>query len=343
MLKLKIINKPKMIKMKCNIEFPDVVLANLQEKEVIPTKEKQEIVADHPYDGLSKVIVKGYVPKVENKTITQNGVYSAEEEGLDGYDIVKVETRGGDIPDNAKIILSNYDENGYPTKAVVAETNYNKARYLFRNDSYYGGIFANLEEIVMNNEWTTIPEYMCHYCTKLKTINIPNSITIFENYCFYNCNLLELSELPSGTTKIGNYCFGFCTPITISTLPNTITSLGSDCFRRTGVTISELPSGVANIPSGCFRDCKNMTEITCLGAISVISGWSFNGCTNLEKLVISNNTTVPKLQNTNAFNGTKIASGTGYIYVPDDLVESFKTATNWSAYADQIKGVSELV
>ena len=46
MLKLKIINKPKMIKMKCNIEFPDVILANLQEKEVIPTKEIQQIITD---------------------------------------------------------------------------------------------------------------------------------------------------------------------------------------------------------------------------------------------------------------------------------------------------------
>ena len=46
MFKLKITNKPKMIKMKCNIEFPDVVLANLQEKEATPTKEKQEIKAD---------------------------------------------------------------------------------------------------------------------------------------------------------------------------------------------------------------------------------------------------------------------------------------------------------
>ena len=32
-----------------------------------------------------------------------------------------------------------------------------------------------------------------------------------------------------------------------------------------------------------------------------------------------------------------------YIYVPDDLVENYKTATNWSVYASQIKPLSEYV
>jgi hypothetical protein len=40
------------------------------------------------------------------------------------------------------------------------------------------------------------------------------------------------------------------------------------------------------------------------------------------------------------FAGTK---STLTIYVPDESVEAYKGATNWSAYADQIKPISEYV
>ncbi len=39
---------------------------------------------------------------------------------------------------------------------------------------------------------------------------------------------------------------------------------------------------------------------------------------------------------------TPIEEGTGFIYVPDDLVDSYKTATNWWFVRDQIKPISEL-
>lgn len=48
------------------------------------------------------------------------------------------------------------------------------------------------------------------------------------------------------------------------------------------------------------------------------------------------------LGNKNSFNNTPIASGTGFIYVPDNLVEQYKAATNWSTFANQIKPISEL-
>lgn len=129
MYKLKIYSKPKPIKMKCSATFPPIILANLQEKEVIPTKEVQEIVADKAYDGLSKVTVQSIpneyiVPSGEieftqngtydvtdkasakvnikekilgTKTITSNGTYKAIDDNLDGYSEVEVATSGVDI------------------------------------------------------------------------------------------------------------------------------------------------------------------------------------------------------------------------------------------------------
>ena len=131
MFKLKLVNKPKMMKLKCNFTFPNIVLANLQEKETTPTKEMQQIIADQQYDGLSKVTVNPIpdeyiIPSGEinisqngtydvtdkananvnipekvlgTKSITSNGTYKAVDDNLDGYSQVEVETSGVNIND----------------------------------------------------------------------------------------------------------------------------------------------------------------------------------------------------------------------------------------------------
>ena len=65
-------------------------------------------------------------------------------------------------------------------------------------------------------------------------------------------------------------------------------------------------------------------------------------CKNLSALLLANDK-VCTLANSNAFTGTPIASGTGYIYVNDDLVDTYKSATNWTVYKNQIKPISEYV
>ena len=87
MFKLKLINKPKMMKLKCNFTFPNIVLANLQEKEIQATKNDIEVKADVPYDGLSKVDIKGYKLNLQEKEVTptkevQNVVVDDDYDGL---------------------------------------------------------------------------------------------------------------------------------------------------------------------------------------------------------------------------------------------------------------------
>jgi hypothetical protein len=139
MFKLKIIDKPEMFKMKCNFEFPKIPIENLQEKEVNPTTEKQEIVADKEYSALSKVTVNPIpdeyiIPSGEieitangnynvtdkasakvnvptkilgTKTITKNGVYNATDDNLDGYSQVEVETSGVNLDEYFKPTITS--------------------------------------------------------------------------------------------------------------------------------------------------------------------------------------------------------------------------------------------
>ena len=73
-----------------------VVKPILQEKSVTPKKIIQEVKPDEQYNGLSKVIVEPYEAITGELTATSNGTYKAVEQGLDGFDIVNVETAGVD-------------------------------------------------------------------------------------------------------------------------------------------------------------------------------------------------------------------------------------------------------
>ena len=94
-----------------------------------------------------------------------------------------------------------------------------------------------------------------------------------------------------------------------------------------------------------FSSCSKMTTIDISSFTTghpTNTGNMFYYCSALTKLIIDN----PNLfvmTSTTMLEQTPIAKGTGYVYVPDDMVDTYKSATNWSTYASQIKGMSELV
>jgi hypothetical protein len=47
------------------------------------------------------------------------------------------------------------------------------------------------------------------------------------------------------------------------------------------------------------------------------------------------------LYNNEVFTSTPIADGTGYIYVPAALVDTYKADSNWSVYENQIRAIED--
>lgn len=70
--------------------------------------------------------------------------------------------------------------------------------------------------------------------------------------------------------------------------------------------------------------------------VGTIQDSMFYSCTNLKALIIRASSMIRNTAS-NAFNQSSVANGTGFVYVPTDLVSTYQSATNWVTYASQIR------
>jgi hypothetical protein len=173
----------------------------------------------------------------------------------------------------------------------------------------------------------------------ITSASFPNATTINQNV-FYGCTSLETVSLPN-VTSIGNNTFYGCTAINNVYIP-LVTYMGSSVFRGcTALEEIEIPL-LTTTSTYVFHSCSNLMTAD-LGALKTVNAYMFTNCSSLDTLILRKTDSICTLHNTtNSLTGTPIASGTGYVYVPDDLVDTYKAATNWSTYADQILPLSYL-
>ena len=141
-------------------------------------------------------------------------------------------------------------------------------------------------------------------------------------------------------TYLGIEVFRNYESLAVADFPN-VTSTGANVFYACyALHTVNLPS-LISINSNMFAYSSLLKRLD-FPSVESISGGAFSSCSRLVTLILRKADAVCALENVSAFSRTPIAKGTGYIYVPDNLVEQYKAATNWSTYASQIKNISEL-
>jgi hypothetical protein len=205
----------------------------------------------------------------------------------------------------------------------------------------------------------SIGQYAFYSCDSLEEFNIPSSVTSIGNYAFDYCSSLREIVIPEGVTSLGTAVFRFCKSTSYVYIPSSVTSITKDAFKGCTGTL-EINCNVAGgytTSSGPFYD-HDFSHIILGSSVLSVGKNAFYSGNKLETVTIGENVTSIGAQAFNTQSGkltmlTSLAvtpptisansfpSNITEVYVPDESLEAYKTATNWSGYADKIKPLSE--
>ena len=161
------------------------------------------------------------------------------------------------------------------------------------------------------------------------------------DYLIQGDTLSEIADAIRGKT-------GSQAAITVKNMASQIDSIqaggggSGDLDSLIAGTITEiLGSNAMSVRPSAFNGLSSLVTAEFM-VVRNIYDYAFYGCSSLEALIIRTSDAICSLASTTAFYGSGIEStGSGYIYVPDDMVYAYRSQTNWSNYAGRIAPLSQ--
>lgn len=201
------------------------------------------------------------------------------------------------------------------------------------------------DEELVNSYMSLIDNTLGANVTKL-----PDGITSIGDYGFYGRTNLAITELPKTLTYIGRSAFNSCTNLQLTEIWGTLRSSSNSyveipqlCFYNCTYlkTIKVLninnPKNLSlRLDNNCFKSCSRLETVDLPANTYQILDYVFQSCSALKTL-ICRAVTPPAIYST-AFSGVTF----DVIYVPDNSLSAYKSASNWSKYASVMKPLSEL-
>lgn len=172
--------------------------------------------------------------------------------------------------------------------------------------------YEDVQEVVITRNCTGIANYaFTNVFNFLETIVIQEGMTSLGNYLFSDYgNILENVTLPQSLRTIGEGSFYNCEILSNINIPNKLTTIGDFAFKNSGIFSITLPETIVSIGEAALQ------------------------APGLESIVILAQN--PPTLGDFVFDGI-VADYT--IYVPENSLNAYKTATNWSEYADRIQPI----
>lgn len=164
-----------------------------------------------------------------------------------------------------------------------------------------------------------VANYAFARCSGMTALTADGYCEMVGNNTFENCTGLTNVNLTAKGKFMGTNQYTGCTNMVTWKAPN-------HGLSSTGVEMNNVQMG-----NGMFRGCSNLTAVD-YGHANAMFANTFNGCTALRTLVIRRSTVCQaQTWNANNFGGLFNNPTDSTIYVPQALISSYQTATNWSS------------
>ena len=196
---------------------------------------------------------------------------------------------------------SQFKEEYWDTSRVYDGTNY----------SVFDKVLFELESVYVNAECEEINSCAFRSCENLKTVAFAGN----------------------KITTIGQYAFADCVSLERMILPISVTTIGTRAFYRSGIKYLSGTDNITRVEDIAFMNSQ-LVEID-LTKATFIGSSAFAGCYKLKTVILGGSAVVRSnvaVADQNIFTWSTYVT----IYVPDALVNEYKSTYPWSVYSDVI-------
>ena len=260
------------------------------------------------------------------------------------------------VASNIKSGISIFGVNG-----TLSESDNEPVEWSANEDAIVRGTIS----VYTNNITTSIGSRVFEKHNYLTSVNF-TAATSIGNSAFADCHTLLNASFPAAIT-IGASAFNSCWSLANINFPvaKTIGAKAfNDCYKLTtanfpaceyinewafyscrSLTTANFPA-CTNIDNYAFDECANLTMISLPACIN-IGSYVFGNCYNLSQIYLTS-PIFCTLSNSTTFTQTPYAgyrasfSGTPYIYVPESLLTTYQTATNWAYFSKYFSAIEDV-